>query len=172
MKIRIIAGGDRTGKSTLCKYFSDNGYTYVHFGPPVKSPYLEYQEFIDNILEKSKNSNENIIIDRYMYCEFAYSKHYNRPTDMTIDKMHKIEKTILKIDPNAFIIYCENDIDENWKLIQDEGKNEFKNKQEVINLRDTYRDVLYKTHLSCLVYNYNLGWTPSQIFNITNNALN
>lgn len=164
MKIIIIAGGDRTGKSTLCKYFENNGYTYMHFGPPKDSPYYEYKNYVYNVLKDPKNKNKNFIIDRFMYCEFAYSKHYNRLSDMTIDKMYELENIILSLDSNATIIYCENNIDINWQLICDEGKNEFKTKNEIIELRNTYLNIFKKTKLNFIKYDYTIGHTPHEIF--------
>lgn len=169
MKVVIVCGGDRTGKSSICREFIENGYEYYHFDPPKKSPYQEYKEFVDNVLKNPENKNKKFIIDRYMYCEFPYSKHYKRNTDMTIEKMQLIESEILQLDNFATIIYCENDIDDNLRLLNIEGKKEFKSKQEVLALRTNYKLALNKSLLHILTYNFSIGDTPKQIFrNITN----
>ena len=165
MKIIVIAGADRTGKSTLTQLFISNNWEYKHFCAPKISPYTEYRNYA-NWLITHKDLNKNYIIDRYMYCEFPYSKHYNRQTDMTIEKMHEIEDDLLKIDPNASIIYCHTDLKSNWERIQAEGKNEFKNIDELNNLYNEYKKILSYSKLNLITYNFTKGDTPAQIFNL------
>jgi len=84
---------------------------------------------------------------------------------MTLDKMNEIEDDILQLDKNATVVYCENDIDINWDLIQDEGKNEFRNKGEVRLLRQNYRRVLKWSHLNVEAYDFTKGDEPKDIYN-------
>ena len=113
MRIVFIVGADRVGKSTLTDEFVKAGWIYRHFDPPKKSPYSEYREYADWLAVEG-NPDGKYVIDRYMYCEFAYSKHYGRHTDMTIDKMNEIEDDLLKLDPNAVVVYCQTDLESNW----------------------------------------------------------
>lgn len=160
MKLIICCGGDRVGKSTLCNEFVKNGFEYHHFIAPKFSAYGEFGGFANQYLLDPVNRDKKIILDRYMYCDFPYSKHYGRSTDMTWEGMHRIEDIMLGLDPAATIVYCENDIDLNWKLIEEEGKHEFKTKEEVVQLRNDYRDVMLHSKLRCMTYDFTKGDTP------------
>lgn len=161
MKIAVIVGADRTGKSTLVGEFEKVGWIPKHFDPPKKSPYAEYREYADWLAEKG-DPDGKYVIDRYMYCEFAYSKHYGRRTDMTIDRMHEIEDVLLGLDPSAAVVYCETDLDSNWERIKEEGKGEFKSKVELADLRDEYRRVLFESKLGLYIYDFEHGDTPAR----------
>lgn len=162
MRIVCIIGADRTGKSTLTDKFKEAGWTYRHFDPPKKSPYLEYREFADWLASEGDPAGK-YVVDRYMYCEFAYSKHYGRQTDMTIPRMNEIEDDLLKLDPNAVVVYCETDLASNWARIQEEGKGEFKSIEELEALRSEYRRVLLNSKLDLIEYNFEAGDTPEGV---------
>ena len=162
MRIVICCGADRTGKSTLVDEFKSAGWLPKHFNPPKKSPYEEYREYADWLMSKG-DPNGKYIIDRYMYCEFAYSKHYGRHTDMTIERMNEIEDDLLKLDPNAVVVYCETDLESNWARIQEEGKGEFKSIKELEALRLEYKRVLLNSKLNLIEYNFETGDTPESV---------
>jgi hypothetical protein len=103
-----------------------------------------------------------------MYCEFAYSKHYGRKTDMTIEKMNEIEEDLLKLDPNAVVIFCQTSLESNWKRIQDEGKSEFKSIEELEALYKEYKRVILHSKLDLIEYNFENGDTPENTFNQIN----
>ena len=161
MKIVFIAGADQVGKSTLANEFIRRGWIYKHFGPPEirGRAYPEYREYADWLAENG-DPDGKYVIDRYMYCEFAYSKHYGRPTDMTIAKMNEIEDDFLKLDPGATVVFCKTDLESNWRRIQDEGKGEFKNIRQLKALYDEYRRVLLNSKLDLVEYDFTEGDTP------------
>lgn len=161
MRIVICCGADRTGKSTLTDKFVKAGWIYRHFDPPKKSPYLEYREYADRLAAEG-DPDGKYVIDRYMYCEFAYSKHYGRRTDMTIQRMNEIEDDLLRLDPNAAVVYCQTDLESNWQRICDEGKNEFKTIEELAALRYEYKRVLLNSKLNCIEYDFTTGDTPEK----------
>jgi thymidylate kinase len=168
MRIVCIIGADRTGKSTLTKAFKEeDGWIYKHFDPPTGSPYNEYRSYANELMQYA-NSDKKFIIDRYMYCEFAYSKHYGRKTDMTIEKMNEIEEDLLKLDPNAVVIFCQTSLESNWKRIQDEGKSEFKSIEELEALYKEYKRVILHSKLDLIEYNFENGDTPENTFNQIN----
>ena len=153
MKIVIVAGSDRTGKSTLTEEFVRKGYEYKHFGPPTGSPYGEYIGYA-KWLEEKGDPDGKYVIDRFMYCEFAYSKHYGRATDMTLDRMNEIEDILLGLDPNACVVYCETDLESNWRRIEDEGKHEFSDIEQLETLRMEYKRVLLHSKLDLVEYDF------------------
>ena len=160
MRITIIIGADRTGKSTLVSEFEKAGWISKHFDPPKCSPYGEYLDYARWLSEKG-DPNGKYVIDRYMYCEFAYSKHYGRSTDMTIGRMNEIEDILLALDPAATVVYCETDLESNWERIQDEGKKEFRSIKELYNLRSEYKRVLLNSKLDLVEYDFTAGDTPA-----------
>lgn len=162
MRIAVCCGADRTGKTTLTNEFERRGWKKVHFDPPKNPPnaYTEYRTYADWLAENG-DSDGKYVLDRYMYCEFPYSKHYSRPTDMTVAKMNEIEEDLLKLDPRAAVIYCQTDLASNWERIEAEGKNEFSSIEELAALRDEYRRVLLNSKLDLVEYDFTAGDTPS-----------
>ncbi len=150
----ILCGADRTGKTTLAEEFKKEGYEYIHFNPPKGSPYQEYLSFAEEL-----PVCENLLVDRYMYCEFPYSDHYCRETDMTVKKMKEIE-SLLKIHAeNAVVVYCATDLWSNWERIQEENKKEFETIQELARLRTIYTEILNQSTFRVLTYNFKEGDT-------------
>lgn len=164
MRIVVVIGADRAGKSTLTDEFRRRGWNYVHFDPPKNPPnaYCEYREYAD-WLASDGDPDGKYVLDRYMYCEFPYSKHYGRPTDMNLDKMREIEEDLLKLDPKATVVYCETDLASNWERIQQEGKKEFKSIEQLEALRTEYKRVLLNSKLDLVEYDFTAGDTPSGI---------
>ena len=162
MKIVICCGADRTGKSTLVGEFEKAGWISKHFDPPRRSPYGEYLDYARWLSEKG-DPDGKYVIDRYMYCEFAYSKHYGRGTDMTIERMNEIEGILLTLYPTATVVYCETDLESNWERIQDEGKKEFRSIEELDSLRSEYKRVLLNSKLDLITYNFETGYTPKDV---------
>jgi hypothetical protein len=160
MRIAIVIGGDRVGKTTLTDEFIRRGWIYRHFDPPKSSPYGEYLDYA-KWLSENGDPNGKYVIDRYMYCEFAYSKHYGRSTDMTIERMNEIEDMLLKLDPHAVVVYCETDLESNWERIKEEGKNEFRSIEQLEALREEYKRVLLKSKLDLVEYDFTAGDTPA-----------
>lgn len=159
MRIICIVGADRTGKSTLTDELVRRGWTYKHFCPPKGSPYGEYKDYADWLAAEG-DPRGKYVVDRYMYCEFAYSRHYGRPSDMTVDRMLGIESRLLKLDPQAAVVYCETDLESNWARIKDEGKGEFKSPEELDELRAEYRRVLSMSKLDLYRYDFTKGDEP------------
>ena len=142
--------------------FERRGWKSIHFEPPKNPPdvYSEYREYADWLMSDGDPSGK-YILDRYMYCEFPYSKHYGRPTDMTIARMNEIENDLLKLDPSAAVVYCHTDIESNWKRIQDEGRGDFKNIGQLEALRNEYEKTLRSSKLIQVEYNFMRNDTPS-----------
>lgn len=161
MKIVILTGADRSGKSTLADEFIRQGYKYKHFDPPKGSPYGEYLDYAKE-LAGNGDPDGKYVIDRYMYCEFAYSKHYGRGTDMTIERMREIEDILLSLDPSAAIVYCATSLESNWERIEAEGKREFKDIGQLDALRNEYKRVFLHSKLDVKEYNFETGETASE----------
>ena len=81
---------------------------------------------------------------------------------MTIQRMNEIEDDLLRLDPNAAVIYCQTDLESNWQRICDEGKNEFKTIEELAALRHEYKRVLLNSKLNCIEYDFTAGDTPEK----------
>lgn len=162
MRLVFIAGPDRCGKTTLTDEFVRRGFEYRHFGPPKGSPYGEYLGFAEWLRENGRPDGR-YVVDRFMYCEFPYSRHYGRRTDMDYAKMLEIEGMVLYLDPGAVLVYCATDLRSNWRRICDEGKREFEAMEQLEALRDAYEDVLRHTRLRVLRYDFTAGDTPRDV---------
>lgn len=98
-----------------------------------------------------------------MYCEFPYSKHYGRQTDMTVERMNRIEDILLGLDNKATVVYCSTSLESNWERIEAEGKHEFGNIMQLKALRDEYKRVLLHSKLNIMEYNFETGETASML---------
>lgn len=162
MKICIVAGADRTGKSTLCEEFKKAGWAYFHFEKPKGSPFEEYAKFVTEKLP-SMPADSKVIVDRFSYCELAYSKHYGRKSDLDAQKTAWLEDEILRLDPSAKVVYCSTDLWSNWQRIEDEGKGEFKSMTELVELRKTYEAAIKWSHLGVIRYDFTAGDEPAAV---------
>ena len=160
-EIVFITGVDRSGKSTLAKQFIQRGYEYKHFIQPAGSPYLEYLKFFWQI----RNSTaQKWVVDRYVWCEYAYSRHYRRFSDCTLGRIRALETKFLDFDSK--LVHCETDLESNWKRIVQEGKNEFSKIDDLMKLRNWYGEAMRDTVLPYYSYDFTRGDTFENLFKV------
>ena len=108
MALVIIAGIDRTGKSTVAKYYESKGYELIHMSAPPKGQSSEefLQEMVDLV---SGAAMKDIVLDRSYMGELIWPQVYGRPsllTDEGIETLREIEDAvgvtrIMMHDPNV-----------------------------------------------------------------------
>lgn len=108
MALKIIEGLDRTGKSSVAKFYQDQGYELVHMSAPAKgtSAPAYLGEMVDMLMSFN---GRNVVLDRSHYGELIWPEVYKRDpllTDEDIEALREIEESleverILMHDPNV-----------------------------------------------------------------------
>lgn len=150
----IIEGGDRVGKSTVCKKLKEIGFKYHHFDYPKSNDVVKiYDDYLDNLKDQS-----NYIYDRALFSEFAYSRYYNRQSNMTESEIIRLQNRFKELDKDnkVVVLYLENSITENLKLLKIEGENKINTFDDIINLRSFYMKALKLSIFPVVVYNYEI----------------
>ena len=161
----IVEGGDRVGKSTVCRYLIDKGLSYYHFDyPRTEKVSMIYDNYFSMSTGKPKCSH---VYDRALFSEYAYSRYYNRKSDMDIDMINMFEEKFKKndIDGYAVILYLENSPDQNLKLLEQEGEGKINSIDDILKLRRYYYEILSHAVLPIFTYNYQFQ-DISQIYKI------
>jgi hypothetical protein len=139
MSLVLIEGIDRTGKSSVAKYFESKGFQLVHLSAPKDtSPDAYLSEMVDLLTSAAA---KDVVLDRTHYGELIWPKIYNRQallSDDDIVMLREIEdqvqtKRILMTDPQ---------VDAHWKRCVD--NNEPLNKQQFVKVRTLYSAMAHK----------------------------
>ena len=139
MSLIIIEGLDRTGKSSVAKYFEQKGYEYVHMSAPKDKSSDQYLGEMVDLL--SSAASKNLVLDRSHYGELVWPQVYNRTSllgEEEITILREIEdqvgvKRILMHDPQ---------VDAHWKRCVD--NNEPLTKPQFVKARSLYSSMAHK----------------------------
>jgi hypothetical protein len=109
MALVLLEGLDRTGKSTVAKFFESKGYEVVHLSAPGKEFHAgnTYLDAMVDLLQRG--ASRDLVIDRTHYGELVWPQVYGRKpllTEEDYEILREIEdsigvKRILMHDPNA-----------------------------------------------------------------------
>lgn len=109
----ILEGLDRTGKSSVAKYYKDNGYEPLHMSAPPKEmsqPGYVGPSYLDQMVDLLQMATtRNIVLDRSHYGELIWPQVYGRKALLNEDDyeiLRELEDTvgcerILMHDPNV-----------------------------------------------------------------------
>lgn len=136
MALILLEGLDRTGKSTVAKYFESTGYEVIHLSAPPKGTTQDQylQEMADIV---SSASHKNICLDRSHYGELIWSSVYGRTSlldEESIDVLREIEDSV----GVKRILMTDTNIDAHWKRCVD-------NKEPLDKVQFTRARALYST---------------------------
>ena len=81
------------------------GFKYHHFDYPKSNDVVKiYDDYLDNLKDQS-----NYIYDRALFSEFAYSRYYNRQSNMTESEILRLQNRFKELDKdNKVYIYNSN----------------------------------------------------------------
>lgn len=108
MALIILEGLDRTGKSSVARFYEDKGYEVIHMSAPPKG--MSADEYVGEMVDLlSSLSGKDVVLDRSHYGELIWAPVYGRPAlldEDAIDTLRSIEVTmdvtrILMHDPNS-----------------------------------------------------------------------
>jgi hypothetical protein len=140
MSLILIEGLDRTGKSTVAKYFESQGYIYIHQSAPKNTTKDEYlQEQIDLI---SMCASKDVVLDRSYYGEACiWPNIYNRKAllnEEDLDMLREIEESV----GVKRIWMTDDNISEHWQRCLD--NNEPLDKAQFAKARGLYSSMAVK----------------------------
>jgi hypothetical protein len=101
MALILIEGLDRTGKSTVAKYFEQQGYKVIHLSAPPKelsAPGYTGPSYLDIMVDVLQEAaSKDVILDRTHYGELVWPQIYGRSpllSEEDIDILREIEESI------------------------------------------------------------------------------
>ena len=134
----IIVGPDGAGKTTLAnKLAKDSSFKIVKRNQP-KTEEEKANMFLSYFEQASKN--ENVIYDRYAYCELVYGVIMRDTTCISIMQMHELEKELSK--NGSLVIFCNSDIETLWKACKERGEDYITDKQTLLKIQARYEHIM------------------------------
>lgn len=117
MALVILEGLDRTGKSTVAKYFETLGFEKIHMSAPPKGTTSDQylQEIIDLV---SSASTRDIVLDRSHYGELVWPQIYNRKALLTEDDIEAIREVEQSVGVQR-IWMTDDDLKGHWQRCVD-----------------------------------------------------
>ena len=117
MALVILEGLDRTGKSTVAKYFETLGFELIHMSAPAKGTNADayLQEIIDIV---SSASTKDIVLDRSHYGELVWPQIYNRKALLTEDDIEAIREVEQSVGVQR-IWMTDDDLKAHWQRCVD-----------------------------------------------------
>lgn len=120
----ILAGIDKSGKSTVAEYYTSIGYTYVHMSAPDKKYYeLGYcgPSYLDEMLDvMMKYDGINTIFDRSWYDEKIWPEVYGREPQLKEDDFEVIHEYEYRNETVKYLLHDHN-VKAHWERVQQDS---------------------------------------------------
>jgi hypothetical protein len=140
MALIVLEGLDRTGKTTVAKYYESIGYDLIHLSAPPKGTTPDqYMQEMSDIL--SSASTRDIVLDRSHYGELIWSQVYSRPSLLSEEDILSL-KEIEDIVGVTRIAMFDPNVESHWKRCLD--NNEPLDKPQFIKARSLYFQMAQK----------------------------
>lgn len=162
MKVIILEGENKTGKTTLAKEFQSHGFDYIKCSQPKGDPYIEYM----NILKKIK---KDTVIDRFAYGELVYGPLYRGESKLSNEQLRNIEMKVMAL--GGVLIYCTDNpknIEKRFKQENEEFADVKKIKKTISLYNKIFDKVLLKKYKHIMMSEYDI-LTNSKIWSILHN---
>ena len=146
MKYIILEGIDKSGKSTLAKYLSENlKIPIIKFSAPKGDPYSEYLEFL-------QNNKKPAILDRFYLGELVYGPIMRGKSGL--NKSHQMVLESMCYNLKTINIYTSNEKDIIAKRFIDENET-FLKVEQIPEVLKKYEEVIDKSSLNWWRYTGN-----------------
>lgn len=117
----ILAGLDRSGKTSAAEYYKSEGYEYVHLSAPDKKYYepgYTGPGYIDEMIDlMMKYDNVNTVFDRSWYGEKVWPAVYGREPLLSEDDYEILHEYEYRNETAKYLLHDPN-IAAHWKRIQ------------------------------------------------------
>jgi len=140
MALIILEGIDRTGKSSVAKFYQDKGFELIHMSAPPKgtsaSAYLG--EMVDLLISFT---GRDVVLDRSHYGELVWPQVYNREALLGDDEMESLRELEDSLETERILMHDTN-TEAHWKRCVD--NKEPLTKQQFIKARTLYSSMADK----------------------------
>ncbi len=144
----ILVGPDGAGKTTLAKKLAH--YLNLQY---IKRDKPENDDDKINMFEsymKVATTRDNVIYDRYLYCEKVYGPVMRDENIVTWSQIYAVEAELIK--KGAIIIHCTDTTDALWARCNDRGEDYVTSHAQLDKIRRGYHKVLQHSTLPVLEY--------------------
>lgn len=118
----MIEGIDRSGKSTLAKYYEKQGYEIVHMGPPdkkyFKEGYAGESYFEELVRMYSYFEGRNVVFDRTVYGELIWPSVFGREAMLSEEDLQYLASIENNNEADRILMY-DDDTDAHWQRCAD-----------------------------------------------------
>lgn len=158
MSLIVLEGLDRTGKSTVAKFYENNGYKVVHLSAPPKGTTPD--QYLDEMVNLiSSAAHTDIVLDRSHYGELVWSSIYNRNPLLSEEDISILQEIEGSVGTTRVIMHDPN-IEAHWQRCVD--NNEPLTKAQFMKARALYHGLAKK-------YNFELLTLPEFLQKINKN---
>jgi thymidylate kinase len=146
MSLIVLEGLDRTGKSTVAKFYESNGYKVVHLSAPPKGTTSDqYLEDMINLI--SSAAHTDLVLDRSHYGELVWSSIYNRTPLLSEDDIAILQEIEGSVGTTRVIMHDPN-IEAHWQRCVE--NNEPLTKAQFMKARALYHSMAKKFNFELL----------------------
>ena len=118
MAFILIEGIDRSGKSSVAKYYRSQGYEVVHMSAPDKKYFNDKYvgpSYLDECVDMyMKYSGKDVVFDRTPYGELVWPDIYGRKPMLDLEDIEVLREMEDSNDAIR-ILMCDPDFDAHWK---------------------------------------------------------
>lgn len=119
----ILAGLDRSGKTTAAEYYKSEGYEYVHLSAPDEkyyAPGYTGPRYIDEMIDlMMRYDNIDTVFDRSWYGEKVWPQVYGRESLLTEEDYEILHEYEYRNQAAKYLLHDPN-IAAHWKRIQED----------------------------------------------------
>jgi thymidylate kinase len=146
MSLIVLEGLDRTGKTTVAKFYESNGYKVVHLSAPPKGTTSDqYLEEMVNLI--SSAAHTDLVLDRSHYGELIWSSVYGRTPLLSEDDIAILQEIEGSVGTTRVVMYDPN-MEAHWQRCVD--NNEPLNKTQFMKARALYLNLAKKHNFELL----------------------
>lgn len=140
MGLTILEGLDRTGKTTVAKYFESIGYEVIHLSAPPKD--ISNEQYLQDISEIiASSSTKEILLDRSHYGEMIWPSIYNRKPVLSEDDINALKELEDEVGTTRILMHDPN-VEAHWQRCIE--NNEPLTKVQFIKARSLYNQLINK----------------------------
>lgn len=119
----ILAGLDRSGKTTVADYYKSKGYEYIHLSAPDKKYYepgYTGPGYVDEMVDlMMKYDGYDTVFDRSWYGEKVWPQVYGRDSLLKEEDFEILEEYEYRNQTEKYLLHDPN-ISAHWKRIQED----------------------------------------------------
>lgn len=146
MSLIVLEGLDRTGKSTVAKFYENNGYKVVHLSAPPKGTTSD--QYLDEMVNLiSSAAHTDLVLDRSHYGELVWSSIYNRNPLLSEEDISILQEIEGSVGTTRVIMHDPN-IEAHWQRCVD--NNEPLTKAQFMKARALYHGLAKKHNFELL----------------------